>query len=209
MNPKLPWELARAGGLTAWWLLGLSTMWGLLLSTRLLAGRPRPAWLLDLHRFLGGLALTFTGVHIGGLVADHVVHFGLMEVAVPFSSAWRPVAVAWGTISLYLLLAIELTSLGMRHLPRRVWRAVHSTSFVLFVLTSLHAVTAGTDTGNSAVQWSGLAMGLVLVFLTVYRAALPARGPARISVAGRGSPRGAAGAQAGPLDVAVTGRRAS
>ena len=37
-------------------------------------------------------------------------------------------------MGLYLLLSIEVTSLFMRRLPRRLWRAVHLSSYGLFVL---------------------------------------------------------------------------
>ena len=67
-----------------------SVMSGLLLSTRLTKGRPTPAWILDLHRFLGGSAVIFTALHIAGLVADSYVHFGLADLLVPFASSWHP-----------------------------------------------------------------------------------------------------------------------
>ena len=176
MTPKLWWYIARAGGLTAWWLVALAVFWGLLLSTRVMRGKPTPAWLLDLHRFLGASAIIFTGAHVGGLVADNWTHFGWSEVFVPLTSSWRPVAVAWGVIGLYLLAAIEITSLLMRRIPRRWWRAVHSTSFVLFVLSTVHAFSAGTDATNTAVQWTGLSFAGIFVFLMVYRAMIPKKG---------------------------------
>jgi hypothetical protein len=64
MSWQLPWFVARAGGIVAWALTAGSVIWGLLLSTRPLGRRPRPAWLFDLHRFLGGLAVIFTAVHV-------------------------------------------------------------------------------------------------------------------------------------------------
>ena len=57
MNPQLAWYVARAAGIVAWALVSGAVVWGLLLSTRVLRGRPTPRWLLDLHRFLGGLAV--------------------------------------------------------------------------------------------------------------------------------------------------------
>ena len=48
-----------------WALLAAATLWGLALSTKVLGKRPRPNWLLDMHRWLGGTALAFTGVHVG------------------------------------------------------------------------------------------------------------------------------------------------
>ena len=72
-----------------------------------------------MHRFLGGAAVTFTGLHVAGLVADSYVHFGVADVLVPGASSWRPGAVAPGVVSLYLLAAVELTSLFMRRSRRR------------------------------------------------------------------------------------------
>jgi len=168
-DPKLWWYVARAGGLMAWWLVAASVFWGLLLSTRVLSGKPRPAWLLDLHRFLGATAVVFTGIHLGGLVADDYTHFGWSSLFVPMASAWRPGAVAWGIAGFYLLAAIELTSLARKHIPNRLWRGVHFASFPLFMLTTVHAFVAGTDHGNVALQWGALGMVTVFVFLTTYR----------------------------------------
>jgi predicted ferric reductase len=146
----LPWYIARSAGLVAWALLTASVVWGLLMSTKApaLGRRPRKSWMLDLHRYLGGLATIFTGVHIAGVVADSYLHFGWLATLVPFASTWRPAAIAWGVVGLWLLVAVELTSLARRRLPRRLWRAVHLASFPLFLTATAHAVTAGTDAGT-------------------------------------------------------------
>jgi predicted ferric reductase len=139
------WYLARSSGLVAWALLAATVVWGLLLATRVLDRTPSPKWLNDLHRFLAGIAVVFTFVHVGTLVADSYVHFSAADVLVPFVSSWRPVAVAWGVITLWLLVAVEVSSLLMKHLPRRLWRAIHLTSFALFVAATAHAFAAGSD----------------------------------------------------------------
>jgi DMSO/TMAO reductase YedYZ heme-binding membrane subunit len=46
---------------------------------------------------------------------------------------------------MYLLLAVELTSLARRRLPKRAWRAIHFASFPLFLVATVHGITAGTD----------------------------------------------------------------
>ncbi|MBV8692715.1 MAG: ferric reductase-like transmembrane domain-containing protein [Actinobacteria bacterium] len=147
MTSHLPWFVARASGMVSWTLLTASVLWGLALSTKFSAfgRRPRPAWTLDLHRWLGALATVFTVVHIGAVLADSYTQFDLASVLIPFASKWRPTAIAWGVVSLYLLLAVELTSLARSHMPRRWWRAVHLASFPLFLLATLHGFTAGTD----------------------------------------------------------------
>jgi DMSO/TMAO reductase YedYZ heme-binding membrane subunit len=134
-------------------------IWGVLLSTRLLGRRARPKWLLDLHRFLGGLAVVFVGVHVGALLLDTYVPFGLTEVLVPFASTWKPGAVAWGIVGFYILIAVEITSLLMKHLPRKVWHTIHLGSFGLFVVATLHLLTAGTDATNPIVRASIVVAG--------------------------------------------------
>jgi sulfoxide reductase heme-binding subunit YedZ len=146
MTAHLTWYAARSAGVVAWALLTASTAWGLALGGRMLAGRrPRPSWVLDLHRYLGGIATVFTALHVAFVVGDTYVHFGVADVLVPFASAWRPAAVAWGVVALWLLLAVELTSLGRRRLPRALWRRVHLLSVPLFAVATMHGLTAGTD----------------------------------------------------------------
>jgi Ferric reductase like transmembrane component len=169
MNGALPWYVARAAGLVSWGLLTAATMWGLALSTKLFGRRPRPSWILDLHRMLGGLALVFTGVHVGAILVDTYVHFGLTDVLVPFAAKWHPVAVAWGVVALYLLAAVELTSLLRARLPRVLWRRVHYASFPLFVLATVHGLTAGTDTTRRVALLVAAASGLAVLVLLVMR----------------------------------------
>ncbi len=169
MDEKIWWYTARAGGIVAWVLLALSVAWGLLLSTRIVSKRGAPAWLLDLHRFLGGLALVFTFVHVGGLVADSYAHFGWSEVFVPMASEWKPGPVAWGVVGFYLLVAVEVTSLLMRRISRKVWRAVHFTSFGLFVVSGIHGAQAGTDATNGIYRLTSVALVTATMFLTLVR----------------------------------------
>lgn len=189
MNQHLWWYLARATGFVAWGLLTAAVIWGLLLSTRLTRGRPTPAWLTDLHRFLGGAAVVFTALHLGGLVADNYTHFGLAELLVPFASAWKPGPVALGVVSLYLLLAVEITSLLMRRIPRRWWKGIHLSSFGLFWIATLHLVTAGTDATQPVAAITVDVAAAAVVFLTLVRVLSPrGRRTAARSVPGAARP---------------------
>jgi sulfoxide reductase heme-binding subunit YedZ len=175
MSSQVWWYVARSSGIVAWGLITASVVWGLLLSTRLLRLRPSPRWLLDLHRYLGGLAVVFTGFHIAGLVADSYTHFDLLSILVPMASQWRPGPVAWGVVGLYLLGAVEITSLMMDRIPRRVWHGIHLLSYGLFWVTAIHGATAGTDAAN---PWyvRGSVLSIVLVLgLTLYRVVIGKR----------------------------------
>ena len=169
MSPELWWYTARAGGMVALALAGASVVWGLLLSTRVLQGRPSPRWLLDLHRFMGGAAVAFTGIHVAALVADTTVAFGWTDVLIPFASSWNPGAVALGVVAGYLLLAVQLSSMLMKRLPRRLWKWIHLSSYGLFWLGITHGALAGTDAGNPIYIALTAIATLIVLFLTTYR----------------------------------------
>ncbi len=158
MRSHLTWYVARGSGIVTWGLLIASMAWGLLYATRIMRRRVSLWWLLGVHRFLGVLAIVFTGVHVTALVLDRFINFSLTDVLIPFTSSWHPIATGWGIIAMYLLLAIEVTSLLKARLPYHWWRAVHLASYPLFALATVHALSAGTD--SRAVLGDGLAISI-------------------------------------------------
>ena len=175
MNEHVWWYVARATGIVAWGLATLSVLWGLALSTRALGPKPKAPWLLDLHRYLGGLCVLFVLAHMGALMADSYVDFGPSDVLVPGASAWKPLPVAWGIVAFYLLLAVELTSLLMDRIPKRTWKAIHFLSYAVYVLATVHFLVAGTDATNAPVRIVAIASAGAIAFFTLYRAIGPGR----------------------------------
>lgn len=175
MSSQLSWYIARSAGMVSWALLVASVLWGLALSTKVFGKKPRPNWILDLHRWFGGLALTFTAIHVLAIVADSYVHFGLADILVPFHASWHPTAVAWGVVSLYMLGAVELTSLARSHLPKKLWRGVHLTSFALFFTATMHGLTAGTDRGLPMVAVATFVALILFCILAAVRLLTPPR----------------------------------
>jgi predicted ferric reductase len=167
MNSQIWWFVSRSSGMVAWGLLTLSVCWGLFISTKAVAKASSPAWLLDLHRYLGGTAVLFTMLHLVGLAADNYVTFGWAETFIPMASSWKSGAVAFGIVGFYLLIAIEGTSLAMKRLPRRLWRAVHHLSLVLYFVATYHAIAAGTDKQNQLFRIAALASINIVMFLTI------------------------------------------
>ncbi|MGI9614016.1 MAG: ferric reductase-like transmembrane domain-containing protein [Acidimicrobiales bacterium] len=168
-NEQLWWYVARSGGIVALILTGLSVIWGLLVSTKAMQGTPSPKWLLSLHKYLGGLAVSFTGVHIAALMLDSYVQFGVTDILVPFASDWKPGAVAWGVVSMYLLIAVQASSLMMKRLPRKVWKWIHMSSWLLFWSGLIHGITAGTDAGNPVYILATGTLTALVSFLTLFR----------------------------------------
>ena len=169
INDSIWWLISRATGIVAWTLLSMAVCWGLLISTKAAAKASVPSALLGYHRFLGAMAVSFTLVHMLALVADPHVYFGWYELFVPGMALWHPDRLVWGVFAFYLLVAVEGTSLLMRRLPRKLWRQVHRSTFVLYGLATYHGVVSGPDDDNPWLRLVMLASVSVVAFLTVLR----------------------------------------
>jgi predicted ferric reductase len=165
----LPWYVARSSGIVAWCLVLATIVWGLLLATKtkVLGRRPTPAWMLSLHRYLGALTIAFVAVHVGSILLDSYASFGVTDVLVPFTGSWHPAAVAWGIVGMYLLAAIEVTSLLRHHMSKRSWHAVHLLSYFLFATTTVHLLSAGTDAKAVVASSAAVLLGIAVVFGSV------------------------------------------
>jgi ferredoxin-NADP reductase/DMSO/TMAO reductase YedYZ heme-binding membrane subunit len=162
IDPHLWWYVARASGLVAWAAMTASVVWGVLLATRVLRSIDNPAWLQDLHRWLGGTALVMTGLHIVSLMLDSWARFTLAEVLVPLAAEYRPWPVALGIVAFYLLVAVYGSSLLRARMSRRLWKALHYGSYAAVVLVSFHAGWSGTDVG----AWGYRLLAFALLGLT-------------------------------------------
>ena len=165
------WYLSRSTGLVAGVLIVAAFIWGMLLSTQLVKSVKKPAWLLDLHRWLATLAVVFVVLHVVGLLADSYVEFSITDILVPFASDWKPAAVAWGVVGLYLLVIVQLSSWQTirSRLSRRVWHGIHLVSFPLVWVVIMHAGAAGTDVNNRYYTLGVLSLVILSVFVVLYR----------------------------------------
>lgn len=158
---KVWWNLTRATANVSWALILLSMVLGVLMTTRALKKIDRPAWMRDIHSWLGGLALIFAGLHMVTLLFDSYVHFSVLDVLVPFRSTWKPIPVAIGIFSFYSLAAVQITSLMMKKMSKVAWRRVHMLSYVLFATVVVHALTAGSDVGKKIFTLFSVAVTMI------------------------------------------------
>ncbi|HZR96197.1 MAG TPA: hypothetical protein VFA56_10910 [Gaiellaceae bacterium] len=168
----IAWYVARASGLVAFALLTLSVWLGLAMSTRLL-GPKRQKRLLGLHRTLAWTALSMIGLHVGALLLDPVLHFGVVSVLVPFASAWRPVGVAAGVVAGWLSLALAGSFRARKWIGQKGWRRLHYASFGAFALAVGHAVAVGTDFKGVGGPFVVLVAIAPVLWLTFYRLLAP------------------------------------
>src|SRR5689334_11498162 len=115
------WDIARAGGLTAYALLTCSVALGLALSLRLQAPRWPRVINYEMHNFVTLLTLVFTGLHVAAVWIDPFTRFGWYEVFVPFASHYRPLWMALGIMSWYMLIAVAVTTWLQRCIGYAWW----------------------------------------------------------------------------------------
>ena len=104
-----------------------------------------------LHESLSLWGLLLGGSHAVLLLLDTYIGFGWDSILVPFVAPWRPLAVGLGSISLYLLMLLVVTSKARRFIGLRLWRAIHLLAFIAFGLITAHGFLAGTE---SPLPWA-------------------------------------------------------
>jgi DMSO/TMAO reductase YedYZ heme-binding membrane subunit len=88
---------------------------------------------------------------------------------------------------MYLLVAIEVTSLLRHRLSHRVWHAIHLGSYLLFGMITVHFVTAGSDVRTMVASTTGVliataaAFGSAAMYLWRSDPGVPADGPAPVA----------------------------
>ena len=167
------WILARASGLTAYVLLTLSVIAGLVLKSRPFT-QLKPAYVTETHRTLALLSIGALGLHALALVLDETVHVSLAALVVPGLVEYRPAWTAAGVLAGDLVLLVVASFWVRRRIGIRNWRRLHWTTYAVFALATVHGLFAGTDARSLVPLYVGAV--LAVVFATAWRALVP---PAR------------------------------
>src|SRR5947208_6364010 len=159
---NVTWDIARAGGFTAYILLTLAVIVGLALSTQIQSPSRWPRLLnSELHNFLTLLSTIFLVVHILAVWIDPFTHFGLNEILIPLAGSYRPAWMALVIVGLYLGIAIGISTWLCPHIGYKLWRRLHVLTLGIFALATIHGIGTGSDTQT---PW---ALGIYLVSLVL------------------------------------------
>lgn len=172
------WLIARAAGLTAYAVLTMSVLAGLVLKSRPFA-RLKPPHVAEIHKTLALTGLGALALHAAALVLDTTVKVSLPALLVPGLVAYRPASVAAGVIGSWLFVLITSSFWLRKRIGARVWRRLHWFTYALFGLATIHGITAGTDTAQPWVRDLYLGAVGAVVGATAWRALVP---PARRAV---------------------------
>ncbi len=167
-QPKAYWYMARASGFVAFVVMWLSVALGLLITNkmaRLWNGAPTAN---DLHQFTTWVAVALTIFHALILLGDRYIKSTPAQVVLPFGYLnYRPEWVGVGQIAFYLSVIVAASFYFRKRIGYQVWRRLHYTSFVIYLLITVHGIFSGTDA--PALMWVYAGFGLATYFLTIYR----------------------------------------
>ncbi|HVB23598.1 MAG TPA: hypothetical protein VNG51_16790 [Ktedonobacteraceae bacterium] len=144
--PSVTWDVARAGGFTAYILMMLSVAVGLALTMHWQSPKWPRLINSELHNFLALLGTVFIGIHVLAVWVDPFTRFGWAEVFLPFVSHYRPLWMAFGIIALYLGIAIGISTWLRPWIGYKLWRGLHVLTLLAFILVTIHGIATGSDT---------------------------------------------------------------
>lgn len=142
---QLYWLVDRAAGVTAYELLALSSILGLSMTAKAWDRWGMRKWAKQLHQYTTLLVIPFIALHLFGLLMDSSVPFTWRALIVPFSASYKPILSALGTLSVYGVLILIVTSYLREHMSANVWRKIHFLAFPMFIAVTIHGFMIGTD----------------------------------------------------------------
>jgi hypothetical protein len=182
-GPSPLWYATRATGVVALILLTITVVLGIMGAGRFATPRWPRVITSGLHRNIALLVVAFVGMHIVTTVLDSYAGIGWISVVVPFSSAYRPLWLSFGTIAFDMLLALVVTSLLRARLGYRSWRIVHWLAYAAWPVALWHGLGTGTD---SRLPWL-LALDAAAVAAVAgavwWRLSLPETAPRPLTIA--------------------------
>lgn len=200
------WLVSRASGVVALLLISLSVLMGLAMANKLLSRRGLKRTVVRLHEHVALTALLAIVVHGLSLLGDHWLKPGWSGVTVPFATAYRPHYTGLGIIGGYLAALLGPSFYLRRRIGARRWRQLHRLTTLVWLLSVVHTIGAGSDAHKLWLDAIVVAPGIPITYLIVLRGMRSGGHGARRATA-RAAPahpfesaRDSAASAGGPLD---------
>lgn len=162
------WYVTRASGLTGYFLIWLSMVWGFAIPSKILQPALEGTFAYDFHEHLSLMGLGFIVLHVVVLMFDHYLPFNIIQILIPFVDTYRPLWVGLGIISFYILLLVTFTFYLRQQIGVKAFRSIHLFSLLGYLGTTLHGLFAGTDSALPITMVLYAGTFLVVIFMTVY-----------------------------------------
>lgn len=149
---ELPWWMTmRVLGIGAFIMIAVGLSIGIFYSVPYLNPRTKKR-VYDWHNFLtvGGSALAVAHSIIP--IVDNYTPYTWGELLIPFSASHHPILSGLGTIAMYLLLMLILTTDLRNRIKRSVWLTLHLFAYPTLFIVLIHSFFIGTDSDEPYIQ---------------------------------------------------------
>jgi predicted ferric reductase len=162
------WYVTRASGLTGYFLIWLSMIWGFAIPSRIIQPILDNTFTYDFHEHLSLIGLGFIVLHVVVLLFDKYLPFNILQILIPFTDTYRPIWVGLGIISFYILILVTFTFYLRSQIGGKAFRSIHLLSLLGYLGATLHGFFGGTDSALPVAMFLYVITFLVAVFMTVY-----------------------------------------
>ena len=163
------WLVSDASGIVALVLISVSVVLGLAMAAQ---GAQRPNLKragARLHEHIALTALAAIAVHGLALLGDHWLKPGWRGITIPFALTYRPGFTGIGIIAGYLAVLLGPSFYLRRRIGARRWRKLHRATVVVWMLSVVHALGAGSDAAKLWLRVVVLVPVAPIVYLLVVR----------------------------------------
>jgi sulfoxide reductase heme-binding subunit YedZ len=163
------WLVSDAAGIVALSLISLSVVTGLAMAARILKRPQVRRAAARLHQHVALAALAAIAVHGLALLGDHWLRPGWRGITIPFVLGYRPGFTGIGIIAGYVAVLLGPSFYLRRRIGARGWRRLHRAIVVVWILSAVHALGAGSDASKLWLRAVVLLPVAPIVYLFVVR----------------------------------------
>ena len=180
------WLASRAAGITALVCVTVAVGLGLALGGKVSKRPGLPRVFMALHEHVALAGLVAIAVHGVTLLGDAWMKASVGDIAVPFTSSYRPAWVGLGVVGGWLAALLGLTFYARKRIGVQLWRKAHRATIVVYLLAVIHTLGAGTDAGEAWMRAFLVVTGAPILFLFTMRVLprpKPVKQPRRVPAA--------------------------
>jgi len=146
------WLASRSAGIVALLCVTGAVVLGLIMANNLPRRAGAKARLRPLHEAIAIAGLVALAVHGLTLLGDRWLRPGIIGIAIPFQSHYRPLYTGIGIIAGYGIALLGLSFYARREIGAQRWRQIHRFTLAAYALAIVHVLGAGTDAGQRWLQ---------------------------------------------------------
>jgi methionine sulfoxide reductase heme-binding subunit len=147
-GPHIFWITSRAAGIAAMMLASGSLGVGVMIRGRGESRRLLGSDVRALHEALSLATIVAIAIHGLALLGDAYLHPSPLDIAIPFTGAYRPFWTGLGIVGGWGIAALGLSYYARARIGGARWRYLHRFIPIFWALAIVHTIGAGTDAGQ-------------------------------------------------------------